>query len=374
MLSIHRPSSALPAGLARPGPGAPPQLVAEYYRSMLVADGAIPGFGGFSPFEPAGFAGAEHDHANGADYFFGRAPPRTFASFSPFPEEALADLASEGGLPSRASPADIEPQGTPAGEHTDSPRPTGSRRHRGGPLAFPEGDGLASMMFGPRASGPGGRSEDDLIAEQLAQVREEERIFLAKLQEAQRTRHTAAPPATPSDHAVRDQAKEQPSDAEEALAELAADAEEDKELEAVLAASRAAAELQGAAELEAALALSAEAATELSDDVSEEVACPPQAACQEAGIDIPFETPKALLDDAHPTAPVAAATPIAACPEAGIDIPFETPSALLVGTATAAPVPVANAAAASVVESSGAATSKGKRSTGKKGKGKGAQV
>lgn len=221
-------------------PDAPQQEVAEYYRSMLEADGAIPVF---SPFDLLDVANL--DYYNGADFFFGRAPHRTFASFSPFPEDALADLASEGGLPFRTSPAVFEPHGTPTGEHAHSPRPAGSRQQarRDRPLALPEGNGLVSMMFGPRAS-PGGRSEDDLIAEQLAEV-----------------------------HAV----------------------------EAALAESRAAAEQQGNAELEAALALSADSAsTQLS---YQHFSCAPQSACQEAGIDIPFETPKSLLNDAPPAAP-----------------------------------------------------------------------
>ena len=56
---------------ARPGPGATRQQVADYHCRMLVADGAIPATS-FSPFEPSG-------DANGADYFFGRAPRRPFA-------------------------------------------------------------------------------------------------------------------------------------------------------------------------------------------------------------------------------------------------------------------------------------------------------
>ena len=207
--------------------------------------------------------------------------------------------------------------------HADSLRLHNARG--GGPLGFSEGDGLASMIFGPRHAGQRGRSEDDRIVEQLAAVRQVERNMLARLrvpatdeapieEQAQRMREAQRLRGVATD--MPDEVEDL-TDADAALTELAANAEEDKELAAVLAASRKTAQHDDT-ELDAALALSAALSAEADDAAlvqalqsSTECAdATPAPESTEAGVDIPFETPKSLLADAPAVA--ASSTPSAA--------------------------------------------------------------
>ena len=313
MLSIHRPSSALPAGMARPGPDAPPQQVADYYLRMLVADGAVADGAIADPFSPVEPSRHTHGHATGADYFFGRAAP-SFASSSPFPEEDLAGLAGAEGLPFvTLSPTQCMPEDTVENNYTDvlHARPA---RLGGDLLGFPEGGGLSIMMFGPRQGGLCGRSEDDFIEEQFATMHQPEGAVMTGLRvpaaeeesvpvqvqrmcEVQGCRGVASDP---------DKAEDFTDDADAALTELAAHATEDEELETVLAASRHSTQ-QGDAALEAALVLSMELIAQADDaalaqalesSTKEADTYTPSPECAEAGVDIPFETPKSLLGDA----------------------------------------------------------------------------
>jgi len=282
---------------------------------MLVDDGAIAD--PFSPVEPSRHTPG---HANGADYFFGRAAP-SFASASPLPEQALAGLADAEGLPFvTLSPTQCMPEDTVEKIYTDvlHARPA---RLGGDLLGFPEGGGLSTMMFGPRQRGLCGRSEDDLIHEQLATMHQPEGAVMTglrvpaaeeesvpmqvqRMREVQRRRGVAS-----------DKAEDFTDDADVARTELAAHATEDEELEAVLAASRNSTQ-QGDAALEAALALSMELIAQADDaalaqalesSTKEADTYSPSPECTEAGVDIPFETPKSLLGDAP--AVVACSTP-----------------------------------------------------------------
>jgi len=281
-MMMHQPnSSAHTHGIARPGRDAPPQQIAEYYQRMLVADGAIPSLS-FSPFEPP-VAGALALDARGesADYFYGRQAPRGGAgrtAANPFEPDAFS------------------PPGDYIG-HEQYPAPR----------AFAQAGDLASMLFGPRPS-TAGPTEDDLITAHLEEVRQAECELMASLRitpeedealireqarllvSAQRTAAPLGAPSTP----VHSDAKAAESVA--AAEDLAPSAVATDELEAALAASRATSEAESDAELQRALELST-----TSQSVGEGApAASPESA--EAGIDIPFETPKSLLDAVVPEA------------------------------------------------------------------------
>ena len=341
---LLRPSSTLPARLPRPAADAPPQQVAEYYRRMLITDGAVPE--SFSPFEPLGGRG---EATNGSDYFFWRAAPGSYASCPLFPEEALARLTSAQGLPfalPRHAHFEPKPEDTANGEyeggHVSSALP---RSHRGGPLAFTErssGD-IMSTMYGPRHPL---RSEDDLIAKQLAEVRQAELDWLSSLdvpadageelireqallmRDAQMRRGIAEPDLSPSVSllptvlendmtvALASQsgslAKSEHSSALDTTTtqiEMKANLQMDKESNAALDESLAQLELCHEVELKTVLAMSISDADDAAlkqaleyskkslehSKATEPGPYVPEGA--EAGVDIPFITPKSLLDD-----------------------------------------------------------------------------
>jgi len=270
---------------------------------MLVDDGAIAD--PFSPVEPSRHTPG---HANGADYFFGRAAP-SFASSSPFVT---------------LSPTQCTPEDTVENNCTDVLHARQARLG-GDLLGFPEGGGVSSMMFGTWQGGLRGRSEDDLMHEQLTTMHQPEGAVMTGLHvpaadeesvpvqvqrmcEVQRRRGVAS-----------DKAEDFTDDAAEALTELAAHATEDDELEAVLAASRHSTQ-QGDAALVAALVLSMELIAQADDAAlvqalessTKEVATyNPSPECADAGVNIPFETPKSLLGDAHAVAACSAPSAVA---------------------------------------------------------------
>ena len=293
MLSLHHPSLA--HGLTRPGRDASPQQIAEYHHRTLVADGAIPP-SSFSPFEPGDAAALmfEHnDRIDGAGCFYGRHAPRSVQS------TAAANL--------------FEPEDL-------SPSHLGLERLQGPlPRALSQASEVVSMMFGPRRS-DACPSEDDLIAAQLEEVRQVERDFMAALRTFPKDdEDLIREEALLMVAAQRASSTSQHSQAEDSVTESAAagdltpaaatsatSADDAIELETVLAASRATSEEECDASLQRALELSVlaecvESTAEASTDVSipEEMQ---QGA--EAGVDIPVETPKSLLDG--PAAAVAA--------------------------------------------------------------------
>jgi len=297
MLSLHSPSLA--HGLTRPGRDASPQQIAEYHHRMLVADGAIPP-SSFSPFEPGDAAAPMFDHndrIDGAGCFYGRHAPRSLqstAAVDPFEPEAL--FPSYPGLE----------------------RPQGPL-----PRALSQASEVASMMFGPRRSDTG-PSEDDLIAAQLEEVRQVERDVMASLSTfPQDDEDLIREEALLMVAAQQASSTGQHSQAEDAAAEGAAAgdltpaaaasairAAEALELETVLAASRATSEEECDAALQrdlqlSVLAESTESTADASTDASTDASNPAEMQqCAEAGVDIPFETPKSLLDG--PAAAVAA--------------------------------------------------------------------
>ena len=209
MLSLHHPSH--PSGLTRPGRDADPQQVADYWRRMLIADGAI-GQEHFSPFSPD-LDGVDHD----ADYFYGRRASRHSSQ-----------------LPSRPEPAESPTDASPSASAL-----------RGG-RAFPEGDGLSEMTNTRHLHGVAETLRQQIMEAEMELDKCDEddielQMALAALAEAQAAKASRA-------------AKEQTKQGED-------DKEDDKELKMALAASLAAEEQTGNADLEAALALSAEAAS-----------------------------------------------------------------------------------------------------------------
>jgi hypothetical protein len=265
-------------GLTRPGRDASPQQIAEYHHRMLVADGAIPP-SSFSPFEPGDAAAPMFDHndrIDGAGCFYGRHAPRSLqstAAVDPFEPEAL--------FPSYPS---LE-------------RPQGPL-----PRALSQASEVASMMFGPRRSDTG-PSEDDLIAAQLEEVRQVERDVMASLSTFPQDDEDLI-----REEALLMVAAQQASSTGQhsQAAASAIRAAEALELETVLAASRATSEEECDAALQRALQLSVLAeSTESTADASTDASNPAEMQqCAEAGVDIPFETPKSLLDG--PAAAVAA--------------------------------------------------------------------
>ena len=209
MLSLHHTSH--PSGLTRPGRDANPQQVAEYWRRMLIADGAI-GQERFSPFSPD-LDGVDND----ADYFYGRRASRHSSQ-----------------LPSRPEPAESP---------TDAPPSTSALR---GGRSSPEGDGLSEMTNTRHLHGVAETLRQQIMEAEMELDKCDEdnielQMALAALAEAQAAKASRA-------------AQEQTKQGEE-------DKEDDKELKMALAASLAAEEQTGKADLEAALALSAEAAS-----------------------------------------------------------------------------------------------------------------
>ena len=272
---------------ARPGPGATRQQVADYHCRMLVADGAIPATS-FSPFEPSG-------DANGADYFFGRAPRR------PFAEKALAQPFGRSGPLAFAQ----------------------GRQGRGGPLAFADGDGPASLVFGP-----------PLIA----------RASAAAAADAAAARRTAAPRADDEDALIAQQLSEAYTAERKLLDSLAVSADDGEDfiteaqrgedfIQEQIRLVREAQHLRGFAqplhlhqecaapdtELEAALALSAQLAADtesaaleqglaLSEAVVDTAATPADTdESAQAGADIPFTMPSTLVDDFSSSSPSSSA-------------------------------------------------------------------
>ena len=358
MLSLHRPSH--PSGLTRPGRDANPQQVADYWRRMLVADGAI-GEEHLSPFSPD-----LNRLDNDADYFYGRRAPRHSSQLSsrPEPAESLTDAprsasALRGGRafpqgdglasmtnmrhaygcrgdiysPSRPSFSDpFEPAESP----TDSPRSAFELRGR---QAFPGGDGLAEMtnmrhlecdeddkelkmalaasraaqeqMYKRAAQEQLGKCDEDekelkmaLAASRAAQDKMHERTAKEQIDkyEEEDKELTIALAAS---RATQEQMHKRAAQGQVDMCE-----EEVKQLTIALAASRADTEQTEKADLEAALALSlsAEGAFEQALHNSDGVAdvnighlnCE---ANLEAGVDIPFETPKSLLHDTPAATP-----------------------------------------------------------------------
>ena len=282
MLSLHPPS--LVPGLTRPGRDASPQQIAEYHHRMLVADGAIPP-SSFSPGDAAAPMFDHNDRIDGAGCFYGRHAPRSLqstAAVNPFAPEAL--LPSYPGLE----------------------RPQGPL-----PRALSQASDVASMMFGPRRSDTG-PSEDDLIAAQLEEVRQVERDVMASLstfpqddedlirEEALLMVAAQQASSTGQHSQAEDVAAEGAAagDLTPAAAASAPHADEALELETVLAASRATSEEECDAALQRALQLSVLAeSTESTADASTDASNPAEMQqCAEAGVDIPFETPKSLLD------------------------------------------------------------------------------
>jgi hypothetical protein len=267
---------------ARPGPGATRQQVADYHCRMLVADGVIPSTS-FSPFEPSG-------DANGADYFFGRAPRR------PFAEEALA-------LPFGRSGPLAFAEGC---------------QGRGGPLAFADVDGQESLVFGPpliarasaaaaaAAAAASGRrtaalraeEEDALIAQQLSEAYKAERKLLDSLAVSADDGEDFIKEAQRGEEFIQEQVRlvrevqRLRGFAQPLYQECAAPppTEPDTELEAALALSTQLAADTESAALEQGLALSeavADNAATLADTIES----------AQAGVDIPFTTPSTLIDD-----------------------------------------------------------------------------
>ena len=278
---------------ARPGPGATRQQVADYHCRMLVADGAIPATS-FSPFEPSG-------DANGADYFFGRAPRR------PFAEEALSQPFGR-----------IGPLAFAQG-----------RQGRGGPLAFADGDGPASLVFGPpliaRASAAAAAASAAAAADAAAGQRtaarcaeEEDALIAQQLSEAYKAERMLDSLAVSAD------------DGEDFIKE----AQRGEEfIQEQIRLVREAQHLRGFAqplhlhqecaapdtELEAALALSAQLAADtesaaleqglaLSEAVADTAATPADTdESAQAGADIPFTMPSTLVDDFSSSSPSSSA-------------------------------------------------------------------
>jgi hypothetical protein len=272
-------------------PGATRQQVADYHCRMLVVDGAIPATS-FSPFQPSGYA-------NGADYFFGRAPRR------PFAEEALA-------------------------------QPFG----RSGPLAFAEGwpngplsYGQESLVFGPpliaRASAAAAAAsaaaaadaaagqrtaarcaeeEDALIAQQLSEAYKAERKLLDSLAVSADDGEDFIKEAQRGEEFIQEQVRlvreaqllrgfAQPLHHE---CTAPPPTEPDTELEAALALSAQLAADTESAALEQGLALS--------DAVADNAATPADTdESAQAGVDIPFTTPSTLVDDSSSSTPSSSA-------------------------------------------------------------------
>jgi len=295
MMMHHRPTSSA-HGIARPGRDAPPQQIAEYYQRMLMADGAIPSLS-FSPFEPpvGGAFAPNYQRMLMAD---GAIPSLSFSPFEP-PRVESADFFYGRQAPraGRAAANLFEPDAvSPSSPGDDSGEGQGPA-----PSAFAQTGDLASMLFAPRPS-TAGPTEDDLITAHLEEVRQAERELMASLRispeedeelireqarllaSAQRTAGTSTP--------VHADAKpvESVAAAVEDLTRCAL-ASSDGELEGVLAASRATSEAESDAALQRALEMS----TTIQSVGEEAAAALPESA--EAGIDIPFETPRSLLDD-----------------------------------------------------------------------------
>ena len=218
MLSLHHTSH--PSGLTRPGRDANPQQVAEYWRRMLIADGAI-GQECFSPFSPD-LDGVDND----ADYFYGRRASRHSSQ-----------------LPSRPEPAESP---------TDAPPSASALR---GGRAFPEGDGLSELTNMRHLHGVAETLRQQIMEAEMELDKCDEddielQMALAALAEAQAAKASRA-------------AKEQTKQGEE-------DKEDDKELQMALAAE----EQTGKANLEAVLALPAEAASKVEAGVEIQLETP----------------------------------------------------------------------------------------------------
>ena len=303
MLSIHRP--APPTGFSRISPtsGASPQQIAEYYRNMLVADGAIPS--AFHPFEPSSLSAFGRD--NGADLFYGRTRVQHALSPSPSPGEASSQLDARQFSPTSN---DLESQASELEEHAGAPWNS----------AFPDDKALSCMNFGLSRIRPS--CEDDIIAAQLANVHRIEQDFMALglpsldeddemireqillMQEAQRLRGLTRNAVNPSTSVGHDSKPEVP--------------EEDKTDTGLGAACVGLPAKQDEADLEAALKLSSEMSAATDDaalkqalqlseqdiDIRDKRVCDSDEEAS-AGMDIPFETPKSLLRDTP--APSAAA-------------------------------------------------------------------
>ena len=308
MLSIHRP--APPTGFSRISPtsGASPQQIAEYYRNMLVADGAIPS--AFHPFEPSSLSAFGCDTFgcdNGADFFYGRTRVQHALSPSPSPGEASSQLDARQFSPTSN---DLESQASELEEHAGAPWNS----------AFPDDKALSCMNFGLSRIRPS--CEDDIIAAQLANVHRIEQDFMALglpsldeddemireqillMQEAQRLRGLTRNAVNPSTSVGHDSKPEVP--------------EEDKTDTGLGAACVGLPAKQDEADLEAALKLSSEMSAATDDaalkqalqlseqdiDIRDKRVCDSDEEAS-AGMDIPFETPKSLLSDTP--APSAAA-------------------------------------------------------------------
>ena len=309
MLAYHRPPSTVPV-LPRPAADAGPGELADYYRRMLVHDGAI------AP--DTDFCGTFHAHA-------------PFSPFEPL-DEGVDAMASDVAL---AGASTMGRAGAPT-------------------------DGLASMLFGGLHSDIA--SEDALIEQQLSEVRELSGRFLANLhaaaeedeamireearrmQEARRLRSDAQDASQPAEPAAPGAGEAAPSDfpspttedgSSSANGAPPADTASDLDLAQIRGAAAActAAE-QEDPELDTALALSMQLSADADD-----------AALKEA-----LRASQTLADDDHQH-------PKSDGTEAGVDIPFLTPSTLLADTAGAPP-----------------AVGKRKGKKGKRGQGAGAQV
>ena len=276
MLAYHRPPSTVPV-LPRPAADAGPGELADYYRRMLVHDGAI------AP--DTDFCGTFHAHA-------------PFSPFEPL-DEGVDAMASDVAL---AGASTMGRAGAPT-------------------------DGLASMLFGGLHSDIA--SEDALIEQQLSEVRELSGRFLANLhaaaeedeamireearrmQEARRLRSDAQDASQPAEPAATAAGEAAPSDFPSpttedgspsangappgAAAACTAAEQEDPELDAALALSM---RLSAAAD-DAALSEALRASEMLADDDH----LPPKSDDTEAGVDIPFVTPSTLLADTAGTSP-----------------------------------------------------------------------
>ena len=276
MLAYHRPPSTVPV-LPRPAADAGPGELADYYRRMLVHDGAI------AP--DTDFCGTFHAHA-------------PFSPFEPL-DEGVDAMASDVAL---AGASTMGRAGAPT-------------------------DGLASMLFGGLHSDIA--SEDALIEQQLSEVRELSGRFLANLhaaaeedeamireearrmQEARRLRSDAEEASQPAEPAATAAGEAAPSDFPSpttedgspsangappgAAAACTAAEQEDPELDTALALSM---QLSADAD-DAALKEALRASQTLADDDRQH----PKSDGTEAGVDIPFLTPSTLLADTAGTPP-----------------------------------------------------------------------
>lgn len=285
MLSLHHPAQAHGlTPMARPGRDASPHQIADYYHRMLVADGAIPP-SSFSPFEPA--------QSDGAGFFYGRSAPYSLVSRSnnvadPFLPDAFSPSSSGDDVAERMQEGPL-------------------------PLAFSQASDVASMMF---SRGPAGPSEDDLIAAQLEEVRQVERELMASMHipqeddeelirsqarlmiaaQEQRARGSSKPPYA-EDLSKSTEVEELASTT--AASTSSADAVFDMEMaQAASCASDPSSEECDPA-LQRALELSVTADTSSTASAVKTSSAEKQESA-EAGMDIPFETPKSLLDDPAP--------------------------------------------------------------------------